>query len=647
MMFKLRLLVVLFLFLQTFQAQEKDQVLLTVDGHSIRSSEFIRVYNKNLDLVKDENQKNIDSYLKLFTEYQLKLREAKRLKLDEDPKYKREFMSYKKQLTKNYLSDNKVTDELVREAYDRNSMDINASHVLVRLDETVKDTVGVYNKILELRERLVNEGIDALKADVHDGKTLFVEDLGYFSAFKMVYDFESAAYNTEVGEVSQPFRTQFGYHVVKVNEKRPSRGTITAAHIMVSLKQKDSAVDPEKRINEIYKKLLQGEPFDALAKQFSDDKSSAKNGGKLSPFKSGQLSSTIFENEAFALKEDNAISEPFKTQYGWHIVKRIKAQPIESFEDLKPTIEAKVKRDSRSKLINQAMVEELKGRYDITYNEEAKPYFVSLISEDYFRRSWRLPEDFNKDDILFSINGVDYTYNDFGRHILSAQRLYASKPVPAKDLIDKEFGSFFESTILRYREDNLEHENIEFANILKEYRDGLLLFDLMEKEIWNKASKDTLGLQDYYEKNKGNYQWEERLDFVMASTADAKKANKIFKLMKKGNTNVEISEALNSDKKQNVIFTTAIYPSNDDRLPSDIKKEVGVSGVYDHNEAFHVIKINALLPAGQKTLKEAKGAVINDYQQQIESNWINGLYERFQIDVNKDVLEEVRAIINK
>lgn len=646
-MFKLRLLVVLFLFLQTFQAQEKDPILLTVDGQSIRSSEFIRVYNKNLDLVKDENQKNIDSYLKLFTEYQLKLREAKRLKLDEDPKYKREFMSYKKQLTKNYLSENKVTDELVREAYDRNSIDINASHVLVRLDEAVKDTVGVYNKILELRERLVNEGIDALKADVHDGKTVFVEDLGYFSAFKMVYDFESAAYNTEVGEVSQPFRTQFGYHVVKVNEKRPSRGTVTAAHIMVSLKQKDSKVVPEKRINEIYKKLLQGESFDALAKQFSDDKSSAKNGGKLSPFKSGQLSSTIFENEAFALKEDNAISEPFKTQYGWHIVKRIKAQPIESFEELKPTIEAKVKRDSRSKLINQAMVEELKGRYDISYNEEAKPYFGSLISEDYFRRSWRLPEDFNKDEILFSINGGDYTYNDFGRHILSAQRLYASKPMSAKDLIDKEFASFFESTILRYREDNLEHENIEFANILKEYRDGLLLFDLMEKEIWNKASKDTLGLQEYFEKNKGNYQWEERLDFVMATTADAKKANKILKLMKKGKTNVEISEALNSDKKQNVIFTTAIYPSNDDRLPSDIKKEVGVLGVYDHNEAFHVIKINALLPAGPKTLKEAKGAVINDYQQQIESNWINGLYERFQIDVNKDVLEEVRAIINK
>lgn len=646
-MFKLRLLVVLFLFLQTFQAQEKDPILLTVDGQSIRSSEFIRVYNKNLDLVKDENQKNIDSYLKLFTEYQLKLREAKRLKLDEDPKYKREFMSYKKQLTKNYLSENKVTDELVREAYDRNSMDINASHVLVRLDEAVKDTVGVYNKILELRERLVNEGIDALKADVHDGKTVFVEDLGYFSAFKMVYDFESAAYNTEVGEVSQPFRTQFGYHVVKVNEKRPSRGTVTAAHIMIGLKQKDSAVDPEKRINEIYKKLLQGESFDALAKQFSDDKSSAKNGGKLSPFKSGQLSSIIFENEAFALKENNAISEPFKTQYGWHIVKRIKAQPIESFEELKPTIEAKVKRDSRSKLINQAMVEELKGRYDITYNEEAKPYFVSLISEDYFRRSWRLPEDFDKDEILFNINGGDYTYNDFGRHILSAQRLYASKPMPAKDLIDKEFASFFESTILRYREDNLEHENMEFANILKEYRDGLLLFDLMEKEIWNKASKDTLGLQDYYEKNKDNYQWEERLDFVMATTADAKKANKILKLMKKGKTNVEISEALNSDKKQNVIFTTAIYPSNDDRLPSDIEKEVGVSGVYDHNEAFHVIKINALLPAGPKTLKEAKGAVINDYQQQIESNWINGLYERFQIDVNKDVLEEVRATINK
>ncbi|WP_438963885.1 peptidylprolyl isomerase, partial [Winogradskyella sp.] len=361
---KFKFLLLFLLVVQLTNAQDQDVVLLTVDGETIMTSEFLRVYNKNLDLVKDESQKDIDSYLKLFTEYQLKLKEAKRLELDEDPKYQREFLSYKKQLTKNYLSENKVTEDLVKEAYERNSYDINASHVLVRLDESVKDTTNVYDKISSLRERVLNEGFDKVKADAHDGTTIFVEDLGYFSAFKMVYDFESVAYNTPVGEVSEPFRTQFGYHVVKVNDKRPSRGTITAAHIMVGLNQKDSLLVPEERINEIYKKLSQGESFDALAKQFSDDKSSAKNGGTLSPFKSGQLSSVKFEDEAFGLVNDGEFSEPFLTDYGWHIVKRISLNPIKTYDELKPTLEARVKRDSRSKLINQAMVEELKGRYD-------------------------------------------------------------------------------------------------------------------------------------------------------------------------------------------------------------------------------------------------------------------------------------------
>ncbi|MCA0153286.1 peptidylprolyl isomerase [Winogradskyella vincentii] len=643
---KFKFLLLFLLVVQLTKAQDQDAVLLTVDGETIMTSEFLRVYNKNLDLVKDESQKDIDSYLKLFTEYQLKLKEAKRLKLDEDPKYQREFLSYKKQLTKNYLSENKVTEDLVKEAYERNSYDINASHVLVRLDESVKDTTNVYDKISSLRERVLNEGFDKVKADAHDGTTIFVEDLGYFSAFKMVYDFESAAYNTPVGEVSEPFRTQFGYHVVKVNDKRPSRGTITAAHIMVGLNQKDSLLVPEERINEIYKKLSQGESFDALAKQFSDDKSSAKNGGTLSPFKSGQLSSVKFEDDAFGLVNDGEFSEPFLTDYGWHIVKRISLKPIKSYDELKPTLEARVKRDSRSKLINQAMVEELKGRYDIGYNEEAKSYFESIITDEYFSRSWRLPDSFEKDEVIFSINQRDFTYNEFGRHIMAAQRTYANKARPASEVVEKEYESFFESSILKYREDNLEMENQEFANILKEYRDGLLLFDLMEKEIWNKAAKDSVGLENYYEKNKTKYQWQERVDFVMASSADEDIATKVFKLMKRGKSQEEIENALNNDKEQNVIFTKGVYNTNDNRLPSDFNAKKGVSGVYNHNEAFHVINVNEILPAGTKSLKEAKGMVINDYQNEIETNWVNSLYDRFSIEVNKDALNAVKQLIN-
>ena len=627
-------------------AQEKDEVLLEVDGEPVMTSEFLRVYNKNLDLVKDESQKDVDGYLKLFTEYQLKLKEAKRLKLDEDTKYQREFLRYKKQLTKNYLSENKVTDALVQEAYERNNYDINAAHVLVRLDGNAKDTLKAYNQVLKLRERVLEEGFDAVKASAHNGQSVFLEDLGYFSAFKMVYDFETAAFNTPKGEISMPFRTQFGYHVVMVKDKRKSRGTITAAHIMIALQQNDTLLNPEERINDIYKKLQQGEKFESLAKQFSDDKSSARNGGELSAFKSGQLSSTIFEDQAFALQNDNDISKPFKSEYGWHIVKRIAYEPIKSFEELKPEIESKVKRDSRSQLINEAMVDALKKRYQISYNPEAKKYFTSLLNKNYFARSWRLPEDFEIDKTVFTISDQSFSYEAFGRHLMSAQRNYVNKKGDFSVVIDKEFDKFFETSILKYREDNLEFENKDFADILKEYRDGLLLFDLMEKEIWNKASKDSVGLEAYYQKHKSKYQWSDRVDVVIATAANEDYAKKALKMMKKGKSEQDIKKALDKDGKKNIIFTKGTYNTNDPKLPSNLKIEQGVSEIYSHNDAFHVIDIKAVLPAGIKTLEEAKGNVINDYQNEIEANWIDSLYKRFKVDVNKKALKKVKAKIN-
>ena len=645
MSLKFKCLLMVLLALNVSFSQNQDEILLKVDGTSVMSSEFLRVYNKNLDLVKDESQKDIDGYLKLFTEYQLKLKEARRLKLDEDKKYQREFLSYKKQLTKNYLSESKVTDALVKEAYDRSNMDIKASHILVRLDESATDTIATYNEVLALRQRVLNEGFDAVKAEMHDGSTIFLEDLGYFSAFKMVYDFETAAYNTPECELSLQFRTQFGYHVVNVMEKRPSRGTITVAHIMVGLKQKDSLLDPEMRISEIYKKMNQGESFESLAKQFSDDKSSAKNGGKLAPFKSGQLSSAIFEDVAFGLENDGDVSVPFKSEYGWHIVKRFDLKPIQEFEDLKKDFESRVKRDSRSKLINSAMVEELKARYNVSNNPEARVYFEALITDDFFTRSWRLPVGFQEGETVFSINDRAYTYNEFGDHLMAAQTAYNGKNTPASAVINKEYDAFFEKSILKYREDNLEFENQDFSNILKEYRDGLLLFDLMEKEVWNKASKDTLGLEAYYNRHTSNYRWNDRVEIVMASSAEASYMKAILKMMKSGKSEEDMTKALNTEGKQNVIFTKGTFDTSDDKLPTDLEIKKGVSKVYAHNEAFHVIDVKGVLPAGTKTLKEAKGNVINDYQAEIETNWLNALHERFKVEVNQEALNAIKAQI--
>lgn len=643
MSLKIKCLFLVFFTLSFSFSQNKDQVLLTVDGEPIMASEFLRVYNKNLDLVKDESQKDIDGYLKLFTEYQLKLKEARRLKLNEGKKYINEFSRYKKQLIKNYVTENKVTEALVKEAYTRSNIDINAAHILVRLDGNAKDTLKAYNEVLALRERALKDGFEKVQAEMHNGKTIFIEDLGYFSAFKMVYDFETAAYETPAGEISMPFRTQFGYHVVKVNDKRESRGTVTAAHIMVNLALKDSMRDAEERINEIYKKLNQGESFESLAKQFSEDKSSASNGGKITPFKSGQLSSVEFEDVAFGLKSNGDVSKPFKTAYGWHIVKRLNLKPIESFENLKATFETKVKRDSRSKLINEAMVAKLKKKYKTTYNNDAKTYFTSILTEDFYTRAWELPDNFKTEETIFTINNRPFTYEAFGKHLISAQRIYSQNRLPFAAIIDKEFQKFFETSIFQYREDNLEVENEEFAHILKEYRDGLLLFDLMETEVWNKASKDTLGLEAYYNKNKAKYQWQDRVDVVIASTADQSYLKTLRKLMKKGKSEDDIKTELNTSDKQNVIFTKGTYNINDPVLPSNFVAKKGVSKVYEHNESFHIIDVKAVLPAGQKTLTEARGRVISDYQTELETKWINDLHKRFEVKVNKDTLNAIKA----
>ena len=622
-------------------SQQQEDVLLTVDDKPILASEFMRVYNKNLDLVKDENQKDIDAYLELFVNYQLKLSEARRLKLDEDPKYKREFTNYKRQLTKNYLSESKVTDELVKEAYERMQQDIKAVHILIKLDATAKDTITTYNRLLELRDRVIKEGFEAVKADVHNGSTVFAEDLGYFSAFKMVYDFETMAYNTKVGEVSMPFRTDFGYHVVKVLDKRASRGTISAAHIMVSLKQKDSLLDPEVRINEIYKKLNQGESFESLAKQFSDDRSSSRNGGQLSPFKSGQLSSIEFENVAFGLKEDGEVSPPFKTQYGWHIVKRISKKELEPYEQAKAILQNRVKRDSRSKLINSAMVKELKGKYTIVENKDALDFFATILDENYFLRSWR-PTDFKGETVILTINKTTFDYTAFVKHLRSVQRNYLNKKIPVASLLEKEYNTFVESSVLKYREDNLELENQDFADILREYRDGLLLFEFMEREVWNKASKDSTGLQSFYDKNSNNYKWGDRIKIVLASSADKSTVEKVSQLLE-GTSQEDIKAQLNSDKKQNVIFTTGTYNVNDPILPQGLDIKTGVSKVYEHNNAFHVINIEELLPSRVKTLEEAKGSVINDYQMQIEDDWLNGLKNQFKVVINENVLKSIKS----
>jgi len=626
----------------------KEDILFTVDNEEVFATEFVRVYNKNLDLVQDESQKDVDAYLELFINYKLKLKEAKDLEFDQKASYIRELSNYKKQLAKNYLTDNKVTDELIAEAYERTINEVKASHILIKMPEDVspEDTLEVYNEILKLRDRLVNEGFEKVKNDVHDGKRIFVEGLGYFSCFKMVYDFENAAYNTNVGEVSLPFRTNFGYHIVQVYDKRKSRGEVTVGNIMVSTIETDSLQGrPEERIADIYKKLSQGEDFESLAKQFSDDKSSASKGGKMEPFSGGQLSSEIFEDEAFNLKNIGDVSAPFKTEFGWHIIKLYDKKEVESFENLKPELEVKVKRDSRSKLINNALVDDLKKRYKITVNQKDLSYFESILNDDYYKRTWTLPSDFDGSKTLVQIENKPLFYSDFGNFLLRVQR--RSKPnIPFKDIISDNYKIFLDQNLIQFQEENLENENDNFANIVGEYRDGLLLFDLMENKIWNVAITDSVGLKSFYDNNKENYFVDERVDAIVASSAKESEIEKVSEMLKQGKSPDQIKEILNTNDKVGVIFTAGIMERNHQSLPEGFVFKEGISEVYKHDDSFVIVDVKTILPKELKSFDDAKGKIISDYQAYKEETWLTELHNKYKVNVNQKVLNKVKDQIN-
>ena len=630
-------------FISNAQVSENDAIL-TISDQVVLANEFVRVYNKNLNLVQDASQKDLDSYLELFINYKLKLVEAKKLDYDKDPTYLKEFKSYKNQLTDAYLTDKKVTDALVREAYERTNTEVKAQHILILFDEVETDTLEAYSKIEKLRQRFINEDFESLKKELHNGKSVFVEDLGYFSAFKMVYNFESAAYSTKVGEVSSPFRTRFGFHVVKVLEKRKSKGQVEVAHIMITNKQKDSTLVPKDRIQELHRLLLQGEDFSELAKQFSDDKSSSSLGGKLKPFKSGQINSEIFENIAFGLTKNENISQPIQTKFGWHILKLIDHKSVESFESLKPELETQVGKDSRSQLVKAKMLEQLLVDYQLSKQNPNISNIESNLSFNSTQNVWEFSDNFDTTQPFLTIQNKTYGSQDFLEYLNKNQRA-VKKDWPINVIVKKQYASFLEQSVFQYKRDNLENENQEFAHIINEYREGLLLFELMQDKIWDGAKNDSIGLQNFYDENKPNYVWPDRIEGSVARSSDSKYIKKVLKYWKNNRTNQEIDEALNTSQ-QNVIFSNGELEIGHSALPPSFEFKAGLSKVIKENANYYVVNVTELKPSTQKTFEEAKGQLISDYQTELELKWIQELRSKYTFKVNQDVLSKVKLLIS-
>jgi peptidyl-prolyl cis-trans isomerase SurA len=479
--------------LLSFSQNNVKDILFSIDNNHVTSEEFLKVYNKNLDLITDQSQKNIDNYLQLYIDYKIKVLEAYDKKYDENESYISELNKYSAQLASNYLFDKISQDSLLKEAYERTKKEINADHILIKIDQESADTLDIYNKLLSYRSEFKNNKLEYLKKKYHNGKNVFVENLGYFSAFKMVYSFETKAYQTDINQVSMPFRSRFGFHIVKVNDIRNSLGQVTVGHIMIFKNIKES----ELTINSLYDSIVNGSNFESLAKKYSNDKKTSSLGGRLKPFTSGQLNSLPFEKAAFELQEIGQISKPIQTKFGWHILKLYSKSKLKSFNELEPSLLKKIRNNSRSSVISNSFYNKLLKKYSVSYNNDLT-YFSNELSGADKDNPWVIPNNIEKNKLLFSFNNVNLNYLDFANYIvdnsLSNQLIYK----PIKDL----YKDFINKTLMDYYKKNLYTENENYRFVYNEYRDGLLLFDLMSNEVWNKAKEDTLALKKYYNNNK-------------------------------------------------------------------------------------------------------------------------------------------------
>ncbi|NNT72037.1 peptidylprolyl isomerase [Flavobacterium sp. IMCC34852] len=629
------------------------EVLFTINDKPYYTDEFSRVYKKNLELVKDESQKDLNQYLELFVGYKLKVNKAYKLGLQDNPKYQSELKSYRTQLAKNYFNDTKITQELVQEGYNRLQKEVKASHILIMVDEnaTPEDTLKAYKKIEDISRKAI-EGADfgalAIQFSEDPSAKENKGDLGYFTAFRMVYAFENAAYNTPKGKVSKIIRTRFGYHILKVEDVRNNRGEVTVAHIMIlNPKPEDTDQDKAKNtINDIYKKIQQGEKFEDLAKQFSEDKSSSSKGGVLNKFGSGQLSSEEFENVAFSLQQANEVSQPFQSQFGWHIVKLIQKHPVRSLDEMKNELETKVGKDDRSKKITASLNEKLRKKY--TYKKDNKQYAIlaKLVTDDFYESKWKQPENAKEYTTpLLTINAKKIEGKTF-LEFIDKQQKSGMTVKPLAKLVDALYEKFLEAQLTAYYDDNLENEFTEFANVMEEYRDGLLLFDLMEKEIWERAKTDSIGLQKFYDEHKSEHQWKNRVEATVLSSTKIEEIKKALNMLKK-NTEVQaIKEKLNINNVVNVMSNSGVFEEGNDALPKSTRFEVGISEIVKEGEYYFVTKVDKVMPKSIKTLDECRGKIVNDYQQYLEQRWVDDLKQEFTVKVNKEVFEKVKKQLN-
>ncbi len=731
-----------------------EPVILSIGDRKFTTDEFFQSFTKNQFSDDTTKSTNISEYLQLYTNLKLKVIAAQSEGKDTTAAFREEMASYRKQLAQPYLTDRTLVENLVAEAYERMKQEVRASHILIAVspDASPEDTLSAYRSAEALRGRILQQEISFNEAAERFSKDAISApkggDLGYFTVFQTVYPFENVAYTAPIEKVSNPVRTAAGYHLIKVNDRRPSRGKVQVAHILVRISTNatpEGKVAAKDKIEKAHS-LLQQEAWELVCRDYSDEITTRDNGGVLHEFGTGAMT-PAFEEAAFGLKRIGDISRPFQSIYGWHIVKLLNRKPIESFTELAPQLRQKVTTDSRGELVRDALVTKLRTTYQITEATPTSENALAVLDTSLLKGKWKYKEPLSAAldrKTLFQIDNQSFSVNQFFDYVYHRQKPTAvgtSLPI----LSQRYYRQFINQKLIEIEEANLEKKYPDFRALMTEMRDGVLFTQSMESNVLERSLTDSLGQKQYWNQNKDKYRYPERAFATIVVTdsdtllkrAQESLATKPYQLRRKGddllfpakatalsvkhreslfevaltllnneNYSVEVSaygdadepdsissfrlrnaikaltnnnialtrimekdygkfkpvanaarnrrvsfqyfstskkdleKSLNAMKLGNILISEGTFSKGANRFIDAARWEVGNQTVNVTGQKVWV-GITKIEPARIKTFTEAHGAVINDYQKQLEKNWLSQLRQKFAVQINEEELRKL------
>lgn len=624
-------------------AQKNRDVLVKIGPTEISSDEFKRIYERNNSNIPDPaEKKSPEEYLELYINFKLKVLEAIAAGLDTSRAFTQELAGYRTELAAPYLTDVSYAGKQVEETYERMGKELNASHILITFPQNAApdDTISAFQRIREIRSEIIT-GLDFNEAAARYSQDPSAAQnrgkLGWFTVFQMVAPFEDAAYQTPPGSISEPVRSAFGYHLIKIHEVRKVKGEIRVAHIMKIFPQGMTAemkAGLKTRMDSIYHQLKNGADFHEMARIHSDDQKSAVNGGEMPYFGQSRMIPE-FADPAFALEADGDFTPPVETSFGYHIIKRLDLKPLPDFQSIRDELIDRIRRDpERSTRNRELFLAKLKQEYEFTRHQEnisrAIMHAAQLLREDNPGQ-----EDWTGEEmVMFTLNGKTFTAADWFAFLQSANLTSEKEP---DNQMFRQYDLWEESAIIRYEDSRLEEKYPEFRSLMQEYNDGLLLFAISEQKIWQKASSDTTGLRAFYEQNKSKYMWGERFRGILVSCRDWETRNELEDKIDPDIPVNEILEIAGIGAGQATI-TEGTWSKGDNPVVDYYIWNGNKPGNWIPENGF--IKGN-MIPPEPKLLEEARGFHISDYQQHIEVEWITGLRNKYTVEINRKALKNL------